>query len=439
MKNIVILITFVCLVSISCSFEGVELYKDQTTINLNWSIDDFGSNFAKAAFLTIRATADSLELAKNAGVDFEEIHRAVISTDTEVMFHDLEKYFTNRSRDVLTTRGNEFSLVQEISLISNRYQANIQELVPIPRYATLAADLITIEDGDILLVGGLRVPVNSLEGIATIEIMNRVADGEDIDMVIASVQDDIDKLIKLDGYAGRGVYMIPQNTLSVAGFFNGGRWPNGLVRYRFINEDEVYNDARKIIARNAMTEWQTKTGGKVKFEEITPNLWDHISAGLGQSHFVTFKLVNGQNNSTVGSVVGSRIHICPKESAPFPIYLHEIGHTLGLMHEHQRYDRDKHVTIASNKLSDNINYGIIPEKTLVASLKPVKIWGITIYLPYIWYIDYGKTVGNFDFDSIMIYDSDYGVNRKNPVGGSNYINYTNALSPIDIQTVRSMY
>jgi hypothetical protein len=59
---------------------------------------------------------------------------------------------------------------------------------------------------------------------------------------------------------------------------------------------------------------------------------------------------------------------------------------------------------------------------------------ITIYLPWIWYYDYGVTVGNFDFDSIMIYWSDY-VFKKD--GSKIYRNDT--ISPTDADTVKKMY
>ena len=258
--------------------------------------------------------------------------------------------------------------------------------------------------------------------------------------VIAEIQNDLAKLfINEESDPARGLYMMPQNTLSVAGFMNGARWINGLVRYRFINEDEVYTEDRKKVARDAMAQWQTETNSRVRFEEITPSTWEQISKGIGQFQYVTFKLVQNSNDSSVGSNAGSRIRISPSSANDKPTYLHEIGHTLGLMHEHQRHDRDSYVTIDSKYLNDNISYGIIPKQNLVAGLQPVRIFCVTVYLPYVWYIDYGKTVGEFDFNSIMIYSSFAGVNRKTHINGSNTIYYTKTLSEIDIKTILEMY
>lgn len=63
-------------------------------------------------------------------------------------------------------------------------------------------------------------------------------------------------------------------------------------------------------------------------------------------------------------------------------YLHELGHTLGLIHEHERYDRDKYVTIYWN----NIRKG--SKSQFYKKTKAI-----------------GACYGEFDYNSIMIYPS----------------------------------
>jgi len=234
------------------------------------------------------------------------------------------------------------------------------------------------------------------------------------------------------------VYIVPENTASFAGFISGKKWAGGLVRYRFHDKDAVFSEAAKKTAREAMAEWKEKTGNRVRFEEMSPTAWDMICKGIGQTQYLTIQHTNGVNDSTVGSVAISRINISPNHATEKRTYLHELGHTLGLMHEHQRHDRDNYVMIDSVHLKDNVNYGIIPEKTVVAGLKPVKILFITIYLPYIWYVDYGKTVGSFDFNSVMLYatSNDARIYRRNPL--SNIARNT-AVSAGDAQTIRNRY
>ena len=411
-----------------------------TDVNLNWTVDDFSSNFAKAAFLTVKVAADSLELMQTAGVDFNAVQRSVAATNSGLRFEDLGSYVADISSRARSA-GTRINLEDEIALMAENYAAEISGLI-LPPDAALASELIAIEDGDILLVGGLRIPIDSLEGIATIEIMNRVAAGEDLEDVIMEIQADIAKIFTSESAAARGLYMIPQNTVSVAEFLNGARWHGGLIRYRFTNEVLQFEEKYKITARSAMAEWQTATDNKVRFEEITPTVWDSITKAIGQSQFVTFVLNDDKNDSTVGSVAGSRIRV--KKNASYEIYLHEIGHTLGLMHEHQRHDRDNFVTIDSVRLSNKVDYGKVPEKTLVAGLISTKILFVTVYLPYIWHVDYGKIVKadstDFDYDSIMMYGTSAGVNRKTPLDdGTTSITVKTTLSETDIKTVKSMY
>jgi hypothetical protein len=118
------------------------------------------------------------------------------------------------------------------------------------------------------------------------------------------------------------------------------------------------------------------------------------------------------------------------------VWRHEFGHTLGLLHEHQRHDRDDYVTAPSG---DTANYGKVPKQTAVAGLEPVRILFITVYVPYVWYVDYGKTVGGFDFDSIMLYSSQSNIYRKKAINGSISIPLNQKLSGTDIAAVKQMY
>jgi len=409
-------------------------------VNLERTVDDFSSNFAKAAFLTVRAVADSLELIESAGVDLEGIHsRAARSGNQQVMFSDLGPYVAGLSRGARSAAGTELSLEDELAQIAEDLGTEIALLIP-DADAAIAAGLITIEDGDILWYGGTRMPVDSLEGIVAVEIMTRVAAGEDIEAAITDIQDELDRLMEIDEpqAQARGLYMRP-NATTGGWVASGGRWTGGLVRYRFSNDDLPYTDDWRQIARAAMAEWQARTGGRVRFEEISPSAWDMITRSLGQSQFLTFRLTPGTNNATVGSVGAlSTVRTSKDHPNPMRVYLHEIGHALGLMHEHQRPDRNSYVTIDPSYLRDKINYEVVPRQTLVAGLKAVRIWRFTIWLPYIWYLDFGYAVGAFDFDSVMIY-SGAGVKRRTPVNGLYDIPYNTGLSNTDVETVRRMY
>jgi hypothetical protein len=338
--------------------------------------------------------------------------------------------------------GETVDLEDGLSLIAAGYEADIAALAPSPD-AAVQAGLLYVEDGNILISDDQRIPLASIEGIATVEVMNRVVAGETAENAVAEIQADIERLLVEDASIARGLYIAPENAAGLGGAVSSARWINGLVRYHFESGGHALNSADKTAARWAMNEWASKTG-RVRFEEISPSAWDLICRGIGQTQYVSigiYDLPSGVGGrSTIGSIgVFSSLQISPGSRMSERTWQHELGRTLGLMHEHQRYDRDNYVAVNS---SDKANYGKIPAQTVVAGLYPVRIKilfvRITIYLPYVWYMDYGKTVGSFDFNSIMLY-SNNNIRRKQPVNGSYALPINTRLSSTDIETIRRIY
>lgn len=419
-------------------------------ISLNFTVDDFDSAFAKAAFLTVKAAQDSLEAAKGTGVNLESAAAAVtvsrsVSGKGEVTIGDLGPYIMEAGAAARSASGGN-TLETELTGIVSEYEGNIADLVP-PPDAALRAGLLVIQDGNILISDDMVIPVDSLNGIAVIEVMNRVAGGENPEVVVSEIQADIEKMLAEEENASRGIYILPENSWGNGFTFAGARWVNGLIRYHFATGSSGLDDSAKQLARNAMKKWTEGTNNKVRFEEINANLWDLICRGIGQYQYVTIDkkdLPSGvRGQSTIGSLAVSFIHIDSEYTNVERTYLHELGHTIGLVHEHQWSGRDVYIKVSS---SDSTNYGIIPEKSVVAGLYPVRIWFITIYLPYIWYVDYSKHYGSgLDFNSIMLYPDQeikpaY-ANSTNgtPRGGKYVTKWNTALSEYDKQTVKAMY
>jgi hypothetical protein len=405
-------------------------------VNLNYTADDFNSAFAKAAFFTVKSAADSLEAVKNAGVDFDAIETAARSA-AGFQFSDLGAYLKNSRTRNAAEEPDE--LDAELSEIASIYKESLSALIPSPEPA-VNAGLLVIEDGAIVISDDQSIPLDSLDGIATVEVLNRVAAGERMEDVIAEIQADIEKLIEENQSETRGLFIKPENSAGIGGATAGARWAYGLVRYYFETGEHAPSGKAKETARSAMREWNIKTGGKVRFQEIDPNAWDYFSTAIGQNQHLKIGVYSDLGPAGKSSIGTFSLFAEMKIKSAYAetssrVWLHEIGHTLGLLHEHQRYDRDDYVTVNS---SDTTNYGKIPKQTLVAGLKPVRILFVTIYLPYIWYMDYGKTVGAFDFDSIMLYWSP-NIYRKTAVNGNREIQCNTVLSSTDIATIRYMY
>ncbi|WP_298539590.1 M12 family metallopeptidase [uncultured Aquimarina sp.] len=197
-----------------------------------------------------------------------------------------------------------------------------------------------------------------------------------------------------------------------------GLWPNGVVKYmisqQFKDEDAKVRphpfknyDMKKML-EDAMSTWTTATG--VSFVEV--------DSSTPRREYI--EILWGSSNS---SVVGYNSPFPKKfkisDQAHQGVYLHELGHTLGLLHEQQRVDRDDYIIIHSDYINDSAY-----EKF---TANPI--------------LDYHTP--SLDFNSVMLYPSteyrgDYNVKKTNGQPfTSGYA--TGVLSQGDINTVKAMY
>ena len=166
-------------------------------------------------------------------------------------------------------------------------------------------------------------------------------------------------------YLGRsyvmvGDMLIADSDIAPNGAARGNLWTGGNVYY-------VFDAAVTASHRNAWTDaaatWNT--GNHVRFFE-----------GTGNGNYI-YVQNSDVNNSAIGMAGQQQIMNIVSWNSEYTI-AHEIGHALGLIHEHQRSDRNSYVTINSANVQSAFA-GNFP--TLTA----------TIY-------------GAYDFDSVMHYD-----------------------------------
>lgn len=144
---------------------------------------------------------------------------------------------------------------------------------------------------------------------------------------------------------------------------------------------------------SAMSDWRKASNYKISFSEITKNInWNKTCWLMGWKYFIRISHSNSTNyagRSSIGKVPWAILEFT--NGAYYPrTYQHELGHSLGLIHEHQRNDRDNYITYHKENVSvgNRYNFSKMPASSC----------------------NYYGTF--FDFNSVMLYGS-YSGNLNN--------------------------
>lgn len=415
-----------------------------------------GQVFYNVAKITTSYAGRSIEVLNNY-VDMEEIARSADDgiIDSPALLAGLSG---NETRVIRGRNGIEQTVTLKEELkdmaadMKEEFAANAPDVTPL-------VDLPGIEAGptpnSIVIEGDQVVDGSTPSGAMTISFLKAQANGEDMD----AVSRDMEKTAASIGLeAGRGFYLS-----------NFARWSKKKIVYRFNN---VSSDTKKIV-RDAARDWDAKT--EVSFRETTSGaeaFFAKIFFFFGLNVLEIFE--HGGNyraNANVGAVAWPKMNLSSTgpERWRKTTARHELGHVIGLKHEHQRPDRNQY--ISGNFSGDDGSLNIINPRIYY----PVLVWlpttirflffRIRIYLPWILIRSSrtARTSSTYDYFSIMHYPYNYNPEADKTyhwralkeqtayIGGRKYTvkvgdypwkddyRWYGQISPIDAETVNRMY
>jgi len=187
------------------------------------------------------------------------------------------------------------------------------------------------------------------------------------------------------------------------------KWTDGIVYYKF---DASFPENGKTMMQRVIN----------KYESISSLQFIEIKNTKRIKYFVTIK-EGGKYNYCTGVGMHKKMFLVLKNYADTTTVLHELGHLIGLYHEHQREDRDKYIKVNWENIRDSyihnfviVKHDLIPENKF-----------------------------QYDYDSIMHYGNKYFSKNSEQVFeilqetpfSLNHAPYK--LSDIDIQKIQYLY
>ncbi len=167
-------------------------------------------------------------------------------------------------------------------------------------------------------------------------------------------------------------------------------WPGGVVPYVFSNN--VTSPLHQKAFRDAAAEWA-----------MVANV--HFIPRTNQTDYILVQEGAGENTSAVGMIGGEQALTVSAWTRS--VICHEIGHALGLVHEHQRSDRDNYVTIMTQNIQSGFEFAfaLLPDSNNRAAYDFLSVMhytrdayanaeGLDTIVPKAAYVQYIDIMGN---------------------------------------------
>lgn len=184
-------------------------------------------------------------------------------------------------------------------------------------------------------------------------------------------------------------------------------WPNGVVSYTFASN---MTDENKISIREVMNIWEISG---IKFVET--NNGPYIIRM--EKNVSCYRSSVGYNRDDANYLI---IPVWANKKVDKRTISHELGHCLGLRHEHQRIDRDKYINVLWNNIQE-----IYKKEFNITDNNLLPDW-----------LEY-----SYDYDSIMHYFAymQGSVDDNLPVIDFKEHNVNIHITELDVLKIRNMY
>jgi hypothetical protein len=205
---------------------------------------------------------------------------------------------------------------------------------------------VEIKDGVVCLDDDITIDTHTPNGILTLELMKAQMEGRDVESIINDMR------LVVNNYEtpaqDRGLYKYSTNL-----------WPNGRVNFAWGPISSLAKNAVK----DAMRDWESKVSD-ITFVDKSDDWWHKFLAGIWLASYVKIEQdtsLSKPGEATVGRTAGVssyKIRYGTQDDSNYKYRTprHEPGHTLGLRHEHQRWDRDYYLACDRDHSDDPVNY-----------------------------------------------------------------------------------